>query len=177
MTMQTARLGAKTEAGSLANGGAGQYLSFRLENEEYAIDILKVQEIKGYVAITPIPNTLPHIKGVINLRGTVVPVVGLRERFGMPSVPYDKFTVIVIVSVGTRVVGMVVDAVSDVLVLKDEEIEATPDFGRSVDTSFLRGLAKVGERLVLALDVERVVSDAESARALATTTEEDGIQP
>jgi purine-binding chemotaxis protein CheW len=143
---------------------AGQFLTFRLEAEEYAIDILKVQEIKGYSAITPIPNAPHYIKGVINLRGTVVPVVGLRERFGMPSVPYDRFTVIILVTVGTKVVGMVVDAVSDVLVLRDEDIEAPPDFGGSVDTSFMRGLAKVGERLVLALDIERAVGDSDLAR-------------
>lgn len=162
MSMQPA-LGATTATSSTTSGG--QYLTFRLESEEYAIDILKVQEIKGYSAITPIPNSLPHIKGVINLRGTVVPVVGLRERFGMAPVPYDKFTVIVIVTVGTKVVGMVVDAVSDVLVLRGDEIEPPPDFGGSVDTSFMRGLAKVGERLVLALDIDRVVADADAARA------------
>ena len=155
-------LGVTSTASSGASGG--QYLTFRLESEEYAIDILKVQEIKGYSAITPIPNAPHYIKGVINLRGTVVPVVGLRERFGMPSVPYDRFTVIILVTVGTKVVGMVVDAVSDVLVLRDEDIEAPPDFGGSVDMSFMRGLAKVGERLVLALDIERAVGDSDLAR-------------
>ncbi len=152
---------------AIRSSNEGQFLTFRLEAEEYAIDILKVQEIKGYTAITPIPNAPHYIKGVINLRGTVVPVVGLRERFGMAPVPYDRFTVIIIINVGNKVVGMVVDAVSDVLVLRAEDIEAAPDFGGSVDTSFLRGLAKVGERLVLALDIDKAVGDPELARIAA----------
>jgi purine-binding chemotaxis protein CheW len=137
-----------------------QYLTFQLGNEEYAIDILGVQEIKGFSTLTPIPNSPPHLKGVINLRGTVVPVVGLRERFGMDPVQYDRFTVIVIVSVGTKSVGIVVDAVTDVLTLDSGQIDPPPDMGASVDTSFITGMAKTAERLVVVLDVERALGDA-----------------
>ena len=137
-----------------------EYLTFRLDVEEYAIDILKVQEIKGYSAITTIPNAPPHIKGVMNLRGTVIPVVGLRERFGLETLPYDKFTVIVIVKVGARVIGMIVDAVSDVLRLGRENIDPPPQLGANVDMSFVTGMAKVSERLVLVLEVDSLVGDA-----------------
>ena len=108
---------------------AAQYLSFRLGAEEYAIAILGVQEIKGYTAITPIPNAPAHVKGVINLRGTVVPVMGLRERFGMEPVAYDKFTVIIVVSVGAKVVGIVVDSVTDVLTLDTANLESAARAG------------------------------------------------
>lgn len=140
-----------------------QFLTFRLGAEEYAIAILGVQEIKGYSAITAIPNAPPHIKGVINLRGTVVPVVGLRERFGMPAVPYDKFTVIVMVNVAAKVIGIVVDTVTDVLTLRSGDIHPPPELGAGVDTSFITGMAKTADRLVIVLDVEKAVGDALNA--------------
>jgi purine-binding chemotaxis protein CheW len=139
--------------------GGTQYLTFRLGEEEYAIDILGVQEIKGYSAITPIPNSPPHIKGVINLRGTVVPVIGLRERFGMPTVAYDKFTVIVIVNVAAKVVGIVVDAVTDVLTIGRADLDVPPDLGSEIDTSFMVGMAKTAERLVVVLDVSKALGE------------------
>jgi purine-binding chemotaxis protein CheW len=139
---------------------ARQVLTLGLGDEEYGLDILRVREIKGYSVITPIPNSPAYVKGVMNLRGTVVPVVGLRERFGLPTVAYDKFTVIVIVTVGARVVGLVVDAVSDVLDLGPNDVEPPPEFGARVDTSMLTGVAKREERLVMLLDVERLVLDA-----------------
>ena len=139
-----------------------QCLSFTLDQEEYAVDILKVQEIKGYSALTPIPNAPPHIKGVMNLRGAVVPVIGLREKFGLPSVTYDKFTVVVIVRLGARVTGLVVDAVSDVLDLHECEFRQKPDLGSRVDTSFITGMLQSKERLVILLDVDRVAVDAQS---------------
>lgn len=134
-----------------------QCLTFVLAKEEYGVDILRVQEIKGFTAVTPLPNTPPHIRGVMNLRGTVVPVIDLRSRFGMPEHPYDKFTVIIVLTVGTRVVGLVVDAVSDVLEMADVGVDATPDLGAGVDTSFLRGVCRSGERLVMLLDIDQVV--------------------
>jgi purine-binding chemotaxis protein CheW len=136
-----------------------QVLTLRLGEEEYGLDILRVREIKGFSVITPIPNAPPYVKGMMNLRGTVVPVVGLRERFGLATVAYDKFTVIVIVTVGVRVVGLVVDAVSDVLDLGANDVEPPPEFGARVDTSMLTGVAKRDERLVMLLDVERLVLD------------------
>ncbi|HVV83801.1 MAG TPA: chemotaxis protein CheW [Kofleriaceae bacterium] len=136
---------------------AHQYLTFLLDGEEYAVDILRVQEIKGYSAITPIPNTPPYLRGVMNLRGNVVPVIDLRLRLGMPAADHGKFTVIVLLTVGTRVRGMIVDAVSDVLQLAPSAIEPTPGLGPAVDTSFIHGMAKPHGRLLILLDVDRVV--------------------
>jgi purine-binding chemotaxis protein CheW len=138
--------------------GGSQFLSFILGQEEYGIDILKVQEIRGYSAITAIPNTPAFIRGVMNLRGAVVPILDLRARFGLPATEYDKFTVIIVVTVGTRVAGLIVDAVSDVLNVSRSEMEPTPELGAAVDTSFMTGMAKMAERLVLLLDIDRVVS-------------------
>jgi purine-binding chemotaxis protein CheW len=149
---------------SAAGAGSGsQYLSFALGNEEYGIDILKVQEIRGYSAITAIPNTPAYIRGVINLRGAVVPVVDLRARFGLAAAEYDKFTVIIVVTIGTRVAGLIVDAVSDVLNVDRADVEPTPDFGASVDTSFITGMAKMADKLVLLLDIDRVAASADVA--------------
>jgi purine-binding chemotaxis protein CheW len=134
-----------------------QFLTFLLGKEEYGIEILKVQEIKQFTAITPLPNLPPHIRGVMNLRGTMVPVVDLRARFGMPVAEYGKFTVIVIVTVGTRSIGLVVDAVSDVVDITREGIEPPPELGSTIDTSFMSGMAKAGERLLLLLDIQRLL--------------------
>ncbi|MEQ1834226.1 MAG: chemotaxis protein CheW [Candidatus Eisenbacteria bacterium] len=136
--------------------GRHQFLTFCLGNEEYGIEILDVQEIKGYSPVTPIPNAPAHVKGLMNLRGAVVPVVDLRARFGMSAQEYTPFTVIIVVKVGQKVVGLIVDAVSDVLDVDPAQLEATPDCGATVDTSFLTGLAHAGERLIGLLEVERV---------------------
>ena len=140
---------------------ANQYLTFILGPEEYGIDILKVQEIRGYSTITAIPNTPSYIKGVMNLRGAVVPVVDLRTRFGMPTTEYNKFTVIIVVVVGTRILGLVVDAVSDVLNIARDAIEPPPDLGSSIDQAFITGLGKAGEKLILLVDIDRLVNLAE----------------
>ncbi len=148
---------AATQPGT-AKGGTGtgsQYLTFTLGSESYGLEILRVQEIKGFSAITPIPNTPPHIKGVMNLRGTVVPVVDLRIKFAFEKAEYNQFTVIIVVNVGTKVVGLVVDAVSDVLNIPDADVDPTPELG-GTDVSFLTGMAKSGDRLVALLDIERV---------------------
>jgi purine-binding chemotaxis protein CheW len=138
---------------------ANQFLTFTLGAEQYGLPILRVQEIKGISSITPIPGTPPHIKGVINLRGNVIPVLDLRERFRLSSREYDKFSVIVVVSVGDRVLGLVVDAVSDVLNIDENEIIPPPELGSRVDTSFMTGMAKAAESLVLLLDIDAVVSE------------------
>jgi purine-binding chemotaxis protein CheW len=137
-----------------------QYLCFVLGEETYAVDVLRVQEIRSYSTITPIPHAPPHLKGVINLRGTVVPVMGLRERFGMPPVPYDPFKVIVIVAVGTKIAGIVVDAVTDVVTLNTADIEASPVLAGDADGSFIQRFAKSGDRLTIILDVERTLAAA-----------------
>ncbi len=134
-----------------------QYLTFRLGQEEYGIEILRVQEIKGYSAITPIPNTPPHIKGVMNLRGTVVPVMDLRVRFGLAEGVLDRFTVVIVVTAGTRIVGLVVDAVSDVLDIEASDVVPPPEMGQYVDTSCLTGMAKSEDRLISLLAIDRVV--------------------
>lgn len=138
---------------------ANQFLTFTLGAEQYGLPILRVQEIKGISNITPIPGTPPHIKGVMNLRGNVIPVIDLRERFRLGARDYDKFSVIVVVSVGARVLGLVVDAVSDVLNIDEAEITPPPELGSTVDTSFMTGMAKAAESLVLLLDIDAVVSE------------------
>jgi purine-binding chemotaxis protein CheW len=151
-----------------APGDVRQYLTFTLGQEVYGIDILKVQEIRGYAAVTPVPNTPAHVRGVMNLRGAIIPVVDLRRQFGRPEAEYDRFNVIVVINVGTKVVGLVVDAVSDVLDLPVDDIQQPPDFGESYNSRVISGLAKSGDKVVLLLDIDRVLGgEAEPAPAPA----------
>lgn len=143
-----------------------QYLTFALGGEEYGVDILRVQEIKGYSAVTPIPNAPAYVKGVMNLRGTVVPVFDLRLKFGMDAREFDRFTVIVVVNVDTRVVGLVVDGVSDVLDFSADAVEPAPDLGASVDTSLIQGIARNQDRLITLLDIDPIVGA--DSRAIET---------
>lgn len=138
----------------------GQYLTFSLGEELYGVDILRVQEIKGYTAVTTIPNTPSHIKGVLNLRGTIVPIVELRTKFGMPAIDYTAFTVIIVVVVQDKVMGLVVDAVSDVLDIAKSDIQSAPDFGSKVDVTFLNGIGKSGDKLVSLLNIDRLLLDS-----------------
>ncbi len=138
-----------------------QYLTFRLGDEEYGVEILAVQEIKGYSAITPVPNTPAYVTGVMNLRGTIVPVVDLRAKFAMSETQYTPFTVIIVVKVGAKIMGLIVDAVSDVLNIPRADIQATPDFGAEIDARFISGMAKAGERLVVLLDIDTVLGAVE----------------
>ncbi len=138
-----------------------EYLTFTLGEEEYAIDILKVQEIRGYDAVTRIANTPDYIKGVINMRGVIVPVVDMRLKFHLGNATYDQFTVMIILNLGTRIVGMVVDSVSDVIALNPEEIRPAPDFGATFDTQYLIGLASVGERMAIVVDIEKLMTSQE----------------
>ncbi len=147
---------------SFATDG-NQFLTFALGDEEYGVEILKVQEIRGYSAVTPIPNTPPYIKGVMNLRGTIIPVVDLRAKLAMREAEYNQFTVIIVVNVGTKVMGLVVDGVSDVLNIPRTDIQATPDFGSEVDARFISGMAKAGEKLVALLDIDKVLVGDEIA--------------
>jgi purine-binding chemotaxis protein CheW len=135
-----------------------QYLTFRLGDEEYGVEIEKVQEIKGYSAITPIPNVPAHVGGVMDLRGTIIPVTNLRPRLGMAETACTPFTVIVVVTVGRRTMGLIVDAVSEVLTVPSAEIQAAPDFGVEVDARFIRGVTKAGDRVVVVLDIERILA-------------------
>jgi purine-binding chemotaxis protein CheW len=140
-----------------------EFLTFRLGQEEYGIEILKVQEIRGYDAVTRLANAPAFIKGVINLRGVIVPIVDLRMKFGLAEPVYDQFTVVVVLNLGSRVVGIVVDSVSDVLVLEPGQLREAPRFSSSFDTSHLTGLASVGERMLILVDIERLMLSAEMA--------------
>lgn len=140
-----------------------QFLTFTLQSEEYGIEILRVQEIKGFSRITPIPNAPRYVKGVLNLRGAVVPVVDLRCKFGMPETEYNQFTVIIVVTVGKRIVGLVVDAVSDVLNIGRKDVDPPPELGAGVDTSFLTGMAKSGDKLIALLNIDRLLGHEEPA--------------
>ena len=147
--------------GQTADGASRELLTFTLGREEYGIDILKVQEIRGYDAVTTIANTPEFIKGVINLRGIIVPIVDMRIKFKLGEVSYDETTVVIILNFANRVVGMVVDGVSDVTMLKPEEIKPAPEFGASLDTKYLRGLGTVGERMIILVDIEKLITSRE----------------
>ena len=138
-----------------------QFLTFRLGNEVYGVDILRVQEIKGYTAVTKIPNQPSYIKGVMNLRGTIVPIVELRTKIGMETVDYTAHTVIVVVVVQGRIMGLVVDSVSDVLNISKQDIQAPPEFGTKVDVSFLNGIAQYGANLIALLNIDRLLTGGE----------------
>ncbi len=134
-----------------------QYLTVNLGDEEYGADILAVREIRGWNAVTRIPQAPHYVLGVLNLRGAIVPVLDLRLRFGLPSVEYGATTVTVIVTVAGRNFGVVVDAVSDVLTVQPGDIRPVPDMGTAVDTEYLKGLVSIGERMVLLLDVDKLL--------------------
>ncbi len=158
-----------TELNSVINSeldsDADQFLTFVLGSEEYGVDILRVQEIKGWDSVTPIPNTPDYIKGVINLRGTIVPIVDLRQRFSMPEVEYGPITVVIVLKIECadrdRIMGIVVDGVSDVYDVPPEEMKDAPDFGNVVDTEFVRGLATVEEKMIIILDIDHLLSGNE----------------
>jgi purine-binding chemotaxis protein CheW len=141
----------------LGNQSAAEFLTFRLGAEEYGIDILRVQEIRSYEEPTRIANSPHFIKGVVNLRGVIVPVVDLRMKLGCQSVVYDGFTVVIVLNVKGRVVGAVVDSVSDVLELSRDQIKPSPDMNSSVDTAFITGIASVGERMLILMDIESLM--------------------
>lgn len=136
---------------------ANQFLTFSIGREEYGIDILKVQEIKGYVSTTRIPNSPPHVTGVLNLRGTIVPIVDLRRKFNMEAIEYDKFSAIIVVVVDNRAMGVIVDSVSEVLNIAADTIQPPAHFSGGADTSMLQGMARVGDKLIILLDIEAVM--------------------
>lgn len=153
---------AASTAGSTTVQGQ-EYLTLKLGPEEYGIEILKVQEIRGYDAVTTIANAPPFIKGVINLRGVIVPIVDLRIKFNLGNPSYDAFTVTVILNVAGRVVGVVVDGVSDVLTLAAEQVKPVPDFATVVGAQFITGLGTVDDRMLILLDIERLLTSPELA--------------
>jgi purine-binding chemotaxis protein CheW len=138
-----------------------EYLTFRLDKEEYGIDILKVQEIRGYEPPTRVANAPNFIKGVVNLRGTIVPIVDMRLKFNCSHADYDSFTVVIILNLRNRIVGIVVDSVSDVMELPPENLKAAPDVESSIDSSAVLGLGSLGDRMLILLDIERLMSGAD----------------
>ncbi|MBI1362419.1 MAG: chemotaxis protein CheW [Proteobacteria bacterium] len=138
-----------------------QYLTFTLADELYGVDILKVQEIRGWSGVTQIPNCPPYIRGVVNLRGAIVPILDMRRRFAMEETPFTPYTVVIVVNVQGRTVGLVVDAVSDVVNLKEDDLRPPPDFGTAIDNTYLRALAQIGEDMVILLNVDDMLRSSE----------------
>jgi purine-binding chemotaxis protein CheW len=169
--MSTATVGTTDQQIGFGTGGT-QYLTFDLADEHYGVDILKVQEIKGYTAVTRIPNTPEYLKGVLNLRGTIVPIIDLRLKFGMGATEPTAFTVIVVANVKDRVMGILADAVSDVLEIAENDIQPPPELGPKVDVSFVSGIGSCNDHLVTLLDIDRVMSDDEVVK-VSTVSEEE----
>jgi purine-binding chemotaxis protein CheW len=167
--MATAEL--KLVDGSVSDRQGVEYLTFSLAGEEYGVDILRVREIRGWEVVTRIPNGPPYVKGVLNLRGAIVPIIDLRERFDMPHVAYNPCTVVIVLQVmggnhTSRIMGVVVDSVSDVLTAQAEDIKVTPQFGSAIDTQFISGLADANGRMIMLLDVDRLLNDEQLSDGL-----------
>lgn len=139
---------------------ANEFLTFRLGSEEYGIDILKVQEIRRYDSITHIANSPDYIKGVINLRGTIVPIIDMRIKFNLDHANFDQFTVVIILTVANRVMGILVDGVSDVVTLSNDQIRQTPGLGSAIETEYLLGLGTVEERMLILIDIVKLMSNS-----------------
>lgn len=137
----------------------GQYLSFALGGENYGIDIMKVQEIRSYEAPTRMPNSAGYLLGVVNLRGVVVPILDLRMRFNCANAQITPSTVVIVIDLGARVIGVVVDAVSDVITLEADMVRSAPGISATLDASAINGLAQVGERMLILLDIEALLSN------------------
>ena len=157
--------GAMDQAVKVPAAKAGKFLTFTLKEEEYGIGILKVKEIIGMMPVTSVPRTPEFVKGVINLRGKVIPVVDLRLKFSMESIPYNERTCIIVVEIdsakATVLIGIVVDAVSEVLNIEEKNIENAPTFGTSLDTEYILGMAKMEGGVKILLDIDRVLSQEE----------------
>lgn len=157
-----------------------QYLTFMLADEEYGVDILRVQEIKGWDTVTHIPNTPDYMKGVLNLRGTIVPIIDLRARFGLERIDYGPMTVIIVVRVESgnkqRTMGIVVDGVSDVYDVPRNQLQATPDFGGPVDSNFIKGIATLNETMVILLDVDFLLNSGDLALVAEASRLKESLQ-
>ncbi len=138
-----------------------EFLAFKLGQEEYGIDIQKVQELRGYDTVTRIANAPAHIKGVINLRGIIVPIIDMRIKFNLDAPNYDEFTVVIMLNMSNRVMGMVVDGVSDVITLSPEQIRPAPEMGAALDTEYLIGLGTLDQRMLILVDIARLMSSAD----------------
>ncbi|WP_166018105.1 chemotaxis protein CheW [Cobetia sp. MB87] len=161
-TAQTSNVGLAQDHASKVNDG-GEYLVFSLGEEHYAVDILKVQEIRGYENVTRIANAPAFIKGVTNLRGVIVPIVDLRLKFQLGQAEYTAQTVVIVINIGERVVGIVVDGVSDVISLAADQVLPPPEFGARMNSDFLAGLATVNDHMLLIMDIEHMMTSDEMA--------------
>lgn len=162
-----------TEPDMAATGDAGKYLTFKLADEEYGVEILKVREINGVMDVTTVPQMPIFMKGVINLRGKVIPVTDLRLKFGLEEAEHTEQTCIIVVDVGKEI-GIIVDTVSEVLDVKSENIEPPPSMGGSVDTSFILGMGKVGDEVKILLDIDKVLTSAELADMTSVAGDTEG---
>ncbi len=154
----------QTEQGITERSGTGraaEYLTFTLGQEEYGIDILKVQEIRGYDTVTHIANAPAFIKGVINLRGVIVPIVDMRIKFKVGEATYHEFTVVIIMNVLDRIIGMVVDGVSDVVALSPEQIRPAPEMGSALNTDYITGLGTLNDQMLILVDIEKMMGSEE----------------
>jgi purine-binding chemotaxis protein CheW len=151
----------QTNMQDAGEGSGSEFLAFTLGKEEYGIDILRVQEIRGYEPVTRIANAPDFIKGVVNLRGTIVPVVDMRIKFNLGTPTYDQFTVVIVLSIGGRVMGMVVDSVSDVTTLVPEQVRPAPEINTAFDSDYLIGLGSIGERMLILVDIDKLMSSPE----------------
>jgi len=140
-----------------------EFLAFTLGSEEYGIDIQKVQELRGYDAVTRIANAPAHFKGVVNLRGIIVPIIDMRIKFGVGDPVYDQFTVVIVLNINARIIGLVVDSVSDVTTLDADQIRPAPQLGCTLDAGFLFGLGVVDQRMLLLLDIDALIGASELA--------------
>ncbi|MDP2367635.1 chemotaxis protein CheW [Rhodoferax sp.] len=154
-------MGAMEKINEMTSAGSREYLTFRLDQEEYGIDILRVQEIRGYEPPTRIANAPAFIKGVVNLRGTIVPIVDMRLKFGCSKAEYNSFTVVIVLNLRQRIVGIVVDSVSDVMELGADSVKAAPDVESVIDSASVLGLGSVGDRMLILLDIERLMDGAD----------------
>jgi purine-binding chemotaxis protein CheW len=160
--MQTAQLSASAQGSKSGAEAAGnEFLAFTLGKEEYGIDILRVQEIRGYEAVTRIANAPEFVKGVVNLRGIIVPIVDMRIKFNLGEPTYNQFTVVIILNIGRRTIGMVVDSVSDVVILSPEQIKPAPEMGTAFNTDYLVGLGTLDEKMLILVDIDKLMSSAE----------------
>ena len=165
--MSTAQQILETDASIIAGGAEDkdQYLTFIMADEEYGVDILRVHEIKGWDNVTPIPNTPSYVRGVINLRGTIVPIIDLRRRFGMKSIAYGETTVVIMLRVieedGERTMGIVVDAVSEVHNVSPDKMKPAPDFGSVIQADFIKGLTTVDDTMIVLLDIDNLLNSTD----------------
>ncbi len=150
-----------SQGNTTSTESGNEFLAFTLGKEEYGIDILKVQEIRGYEAVTRIANAPEFVKGVVNLRGIIVPIVDMRIKFNLGEPTYDQFTVVIILNISGRVVGMVVDSVSDVITLGPEQIKPAPEMGTAFNTDYLIGLGTLDERMLILVDIDKLMSSSE----------------